>query len=409
MSKKKGSGLGSSFACANVYVGALVGPALVAGTYAVTFFLPAGCNSLWTPFLGCGIVGLFCVFAAEIIREYRTYEYGSAAKKIYFNKGILRGLFEFYVLLSNIVGCALVQSMSGTFVKELTGLPDVAGMIIIGVISLVIIYFRDKAIRFLNSVMSVIMLVGFVVISIIVIFMFKDKLFSVIGEWYVPEGATFFGSAKLIGTFAFASSAFAITLCCVEQTIKTKKQSIWIGIFTMIMGGLMMALSCLSFLPITTEIQGDAMPLIYLMNNYISDSFAWMPAMYYIIMILAIISSVVPGAFMVASRWQTVIPSVGILKAKTEEKSGNRKCMLVAIIYVIVCSVISLAGVSNVLNYGLTIVGYIGMPLVIIPICFIWPFKLHKMRKERRVAGLPETTAEIEEMEQAKAKQQLQK
>lgn len=34
------------FSVASVYVGALVGPALVAGTYATVFYLSNGCNSL---------------------------------------------------------------------------------------------------------------------------------------------------------------------------------------------------------------------------------------------------------------------------------------------------------------------------------------------------------------------------
>ena len=90
--------LGSSFGVANVYIGALVGPALVAGTYATTFFLPDGCNSLWLPFVALAIVGLMCFLAAEVIRRFKIYEYGSLAKKIYFNKKFFYTLFEIYVL-----------------------------------------------------------------------------------------------------------------------------------------------------------------------------------------------------------------------------------------------------------------------------------------------------------------------
>lgn len=69
------------FSVASVYVGALVGPALVAGTYATVFYLSNGCNSLWLPFLACGIVGLMCLSAAEIIRHYKIYEYGALPKR----------------------------------------------------------------------------------------------------------------------------------------------------------------------------------------------------------------------------------------------------------------------------------------------------------------------------------------
>lgn len=379
--KRAVSGLGSSFACANVYIGALVGPALVAGTYAVVFFLPDGCNALWTPFIACGVVGLLCACAAEIIREFKTYEYGAAAKRIYFGNRILRGIFELYVLLSNVVGCAIVQSMSGTFVHELFGLPHISGMILIGLISLVIIYFRDGAIRILNSVMSVIMLVGFIIISITVIALYRNELGNILIDWYVPETSTLKASVSNLATFAFGSSAFAITLCCVEQPIKTKKQSVWIGIFTMLLGGFMMALSCFTFLPFLQEISGNSVPLIYVMDHYLSNTFPWMPIVYYVIMLLAIISSVVPGAYMISSRWQTLLPNRGFFECSSREKSDNRKNMLVAVIYIVVCSAISLLGLDTVLNVGLTLIGYIGIPLVVIPLVFIWPVKLYRIRK----------------------------
>lgn len=373
--------LGSSFACANVYIGALVGPALVAGTYAVTFFLPAGCNSLWTPFVACGIVALMCVFAAEIIREFKTYDYGSAANVIYGGNKILMGIFEIYIILSNVVGCAIVQSMSGTFCRELFGFPPLVGMIIMAGISLIMIYFRDKMIRFMNSIMSVVMMIGFIVISVLVIILYGEKLMEVLSGWYVPETSTPGQMWNNIRIFAFGSTGFAITLCCVEQPIKKFRQSVWIGIFTTICGGIMMALSCFTFLPFIGEVLGNPVPLVYIMDNYISGYFGWIPTVYYIIMLLAILSSIVPGCYMISSRWQNILPDRGFVKERSKEFCGNRNNMIMAVIYLVVCTGISMLGLSTVLNYGLNIISYIGIPLVCIPIFLIWPFKLYKRRK----------------------------
>ena len=48
----------ASFNVSNVYIGALVGPQLVAGTYAVFYYLQAGAWSLILPFIGVGIIGV---------------------------------------------------------------------------------------------------------------------------------------------------------------------------------------------------------------------------------------------------------------------------------------------------------------------------------------------------------------
>ena len=180
----------SSFGVSNVYIGALVGPALVAGTYATKFYLQSGANSLWLPFVALAIVGVMCFLAAEVIRHFKIYEYGSLARKIYFDKKILITIFEIYVLFQNIVGVAIVQNMSGTFMKELFGMPDIVGMVIIGVISLLLIKYRDSMIRIVNSVMTVVMLVGFVIISVLVVVLFGPQVKEILSTWYVPEGAS---------------------------------------------------------------------------------------------------------------------------------------------------------------------------------------------------------------------------
>ncbi len=379
---------GSSFAVANVYIGALVGPALVAGTYAVVFYLPAGANGLWLPFIAMAIVGAMCAFGAEIIRHVKKYDYGSLAKEVYFNKKFFLVIFDIYILMANIVGAALVQSLSGTFMKELFGMPEWVGMAIIAVISLVLLRYKDGMIRIANSIMSVVMLVGFVIISVLVIILFGDKLAYMISNWVVPETANPAGIVKNILSFAFASAGFALTMCVVEQPIKKKKQSIWIGLFIVIVAGVMMALSCFSFLPFQGEIEGNAAPLVYVMNTYIAGSYPWLPIVYYIIMLMAIVSSMIPGAYMVATRWEKTMPSKGFFQ------TTDRKIMLIAVIYMIICTTISLAGASNIASTGLTIVGYVGMPVVVIPVCFIWPVILYKRRKKAREEGHPIDTGE---------------
>ena len=150
------------FSVASVYVGALVGPALVAGTYATVFYLSNGCNSLWLPFLACGIVGLMCLSASEIIRHYKIYEYGALSKKVYGGKRIFTILFDIYVFLSNVVGTSIILNMSGTFLTELTGVSTIVGMILIAIITVILVKYRDKLIRYANSIMTIVLLLSLI-------------------------------------------------------------------------------------------------------------------------------------------------------------------------------------------------------------------------------------------------------
>ena len=128
------------------------------------------------------------------------------------------------------------------------------------------------------------------------------------------------------------------------------------------------------------EIAGNDVPLIHVMNTYIAPSYPWIPIVYYIIMILAIISSLVPGAYMVSSRMQVAMKTTKFLK------NDDRKNMTAATIYMIIATVISLAGLTNVVTIGLNGISYVGMPLVVIPICIIWPIILYKKKKKAKEA-----------------------
>ena len=299
------------FSVASVYVGALVGPALVAGTYATVFYLSNGCNSLWLPFLACGIVGLMCLSASEIIRHYKIYEYGALSKKVYGGKRIFTILFDIYVFLSNVVGTSIILNMSGTFLTELTGVSTIVGMILIAIITVILVKYRDKLIRYANSIMTIVLLVGFVVISLLVVYLFGPQVKALLSSWYVPEGVSIWSGLWSCCKYAFASSAFALTMCCVEQPIETHKQSCLLGIFILILGGLLQAISCFTFLPFVDEVMNDPLPLVYVMNNYLSAAYPWIRTCYYILMLLAIVSSTIPATYMISSRYQSALKFIG--------------------------------------------------------------------------------------------------
>lgn len=62
---------------------------------------------------------------------------------------------------------------------------------------------------------------------------------------------------------------------------------------------------------------------------------------------------------------------------------------MAAILFMVICTLIGALGLTNLANTGLTIVSYIGMPLVVIPLFFIWPQRTRKFRRRSasRAAG----------------------
>ena len=53
---------------------------------------------------------------------------------------------------------------------------SIVGMILIAIITVILVKYRDKLIRYANSIMTIVLLVGFVVISLLVVYLFGPQV-----------------------------------------------------------------------------------------------------------------------------------------------------------------------------------------------------------------------------------------
>ena len=102
------------------------------------------------------------------------------------------------------------------------------------------------------------------------------------------------------------------------------------------------------------------------------------------VMLAAIVSSMLPDFYVLMVRSDDIIPNKGIL--------GNKyfKYALCGVISATVVISMSLLGLDVLVSKGLTIMGYVAMPLIMIPVCIYWP--LH-WRKEDRAKKQAEEAA----------------
>ena len=375
--KLTGAELKASFGVANTYIGALIGPALVAGSLATFYFLPWGAWALILPFIGMGIIALEIYFGAQIPLRYKIYEYGEYAKKMYFGNKILCVLLEIYLVVTLVIGAATVLSIAGTFMNELCGMTPFMGMLLMVVVALVLTLFKDGLIRVANSIMSVIMIVAFFAVSILILVLYGDQLIAVISSWHVPEGAKAGGAISQVCAFGFLSCAMAVTLCCVEQPIVKKKQTTWIAIFAWVMGSVTVVLSCIIFLPFLAESLTSLTPMVDMMNNHLVNFAAWIPPVYYATMIFAIVSSLIPNMFMITSRVEKWLPTT---------ISGRNRMLICGALFGAVILGLAMFGVEKLMGVGYTAMSWAGVPLVLIPMCIIWPIKHYREDKAKKAA-----------------------
>lgn len=360
-----------AFPVSSVWFGALVGPSMISGAFATVYFAPYG---IWgvvlLPFLSMGLAALIIGMGAEVARRYQVYNYSSYAKQLYGKcSKFLTPIMEVYMIIAMIVGGSAVVAMGSTFLNQLIGAPMIAGAIVMALISIALVLWGAKLVRASSAIMSVIMIGGMLVLTVFAVSNHPQGLQTVLQNRQPFEG--FHLLAGVSGAFAlgFSNACNALTLCAVEQEVVHKKHSLAIGITSFLMNSLAFIVSTLLVLPYCPEVLLEQVPTLSVIQNFLAVKAPWLPTVYMITMFLALLSSGAPQLHAVAARVEGLYPQKGMLKNRAWRN------LVTGILYFGCCIAISQLGLRTIISQGYSLLGYLAIPLIAIPICIIMPIR----------------------------------
>lgn len=369
-----------------VWFGALVGPSMISGAFAAAYFAPYGAAGLLLPMLSMGIAAIIIAMGADITRRERVYSYSMLANRIYGRYSrVLTPLLEVYMVIAMIVGGSAVVSMGGTFLQGLTGLPELVGAVVMAVISIALVLWGERLVRASSSVMSVVMIVGMLLLSVIAMANRPQQLAEALQSFRVPEGVSLRAGISGAVALGFSNACNALTLCAVEQEVREKKHAVAIGVCSFVLNSLAFILSTLLLLPYCPDVLLDAVPTLSVIENFLAQRAPWLPTVYMVTMFLALLSSGAPQLHAVAYRVKGLYPKRGVF-------ADARVCNLTTgILYFALCIAISSFGLRAIISKGYSMLGYLAIPLIVLPICVIVP--LRRCLRERGQAGLQREAA----------------
>lgn len=365
-----------AFPVASVWFGALVGPSMISGAFAAAYFAPYGPWGIILPMVSMGLASFIIAMGAEFVRKHKVYDYSSFANKLYGKfKFILTPILEVFMILAMIVGGSAVIAMGSVFFQELFGIPLLAGAAVMSIISIVLVLWGAELVRKSSTVMSVVMIVGMLSLSAFAIANNPQGLADVFSSdsiyGQVSLGAGFIGAISL----GFSNACNVFTLCAVEQNITEKKDSITLGIVSFIMNSSAFIISTLMLLPYCPEILEESVPTIAIVNNYLTSFADWLSPVYMVTMLLALTSSGAPQLHAVASRVIGLYPNKGIWKTDLGRN------ITTGIIYFSICTALSLLGLNTIISQGYSMLGFLAIPLIALPVCIIVPILEAKKSK----------------------------
>lgn len=368
-----------AFPISSVWFGALVGPSMVSGVFAIVYFSPYGMWGILLPFVSMGVACFIVGFGLLGIKEWKIDNYSDYGKRLYgkYSK-YLSPLLEIYLILAMLVGGSSVIAMGGIFFHDLISVPEFVGQILMAIISSVLVLWGAELVRRSSVFMTIVLLVGFSLLIVLSCYSSYDNLVEKIMTWYVPEGITFWQGVTPAIALGLSNACNALTLSSVGQRLRTNSDVILTILISFIINSMMFVGCVIFLLPYIPAVLTKEVPNLFVLQQYLTKSYSWLPMVYNIVMLFGLASSGVPQLNAVAYRVINFYPNTGIFK-----KNVCRN-ICTSILYMIICIMIATCGLQTIISKGYSILGYLAIPLIVIPICIFMPIRLYRENARHR-------------------------
>lgn len=368
--------LSTSMGIGATWFGIHMGPGTASGRQGSTYYGAYGKWGLITPVVAMGILGFVIYLVVEYSRQNNLTSY-----KQFFNhffspyEKVFSVIFDilFFFTYFMVVGAALATG--GKILANQIGLPYLLCAAVIGFISLMLILYGEKLIRNANSVMTWFMLA---IIVLLLFFALTSPKSAFSSEWaaktWETGGLLAFRSAVIYASFQVAGvvGSVASVVKGLESKAESRKAALF-GFFTNAILIILIAFMQFGY-PQFAKAEMPNYEILKLLN---------VPVLYWIYVVLielAVISSVIGLNNGVVMRVQNYIKTSNVMM----------RSIGLNVIFMIGALAVSLLGLTKIVGPGFTMLGYMCLPMVIVPILFIGYKKVIKNNKE-----LPDTAAKI--------------
>lgn len=368
-SRKGKFSLATSMGIGATWFGVHMGPGTASGRQGSTYYSTYGNWGLITPLLAMGILGFIIYIVVEYCRQNGLTKY-----KDFFNhffspyEKIFSVLFDilFFFTYFMVVGASLATG--GKILANQIGLPYLVCAAIIGFISLMLIIYGEALIRNANSVMTWLML-G-IIISLL-FFALKSPQSQFSTQWTAKtwDSGTLFPALKAAVIYASFQVTGAIgSVASVTSGLNSKAESKVAAIFGFLTNSLLIIFIIVMQYgyPQLTKAEMPNYEILKLLNIPV---LYWM---YVALVELAVISTVIGLNNGVVTRIQKYV------------KIDNPmvKNVVLNVLFMIGATAVSLVGLTKIVGPGFTMLGYMCLPFVIIPIIVIGYKKVIRNNKE---------------------------
>ncbi len=380
MSDQKVSNVSVPFAMAAVWFATHCGVGFATGNQEVNYYAKYGWYSFFLPLIAMAILSLAYRNALVIAKDYKTRDYRSFADALYHpHEKIFSLVFEIGYALLTLVAVSTAIAGAGSLMQSTMGIPYGIGIASMGVVLILLTIFGAELIirvlkyktYFLIAVLGLLCYLGLQAApNIGRIFAAKETFDHTIWD-------AIWRMLLYVGFQALA----VVPIISTSHKVKTTQECNLFGLFGFILNGGFLVVVTIMLLGFAPEILKETLPVYYVTTKL---GYPWLQIVYSALLFVALVGTAVAVIFSIVARFE----NVQVLKDKLENLQVRRTTISISTI--ILCTCVSLFGLTNLVVKGYGIVGYIGLFFVVIPALTAGTIKIRKNAALRKQQGLTE-------------------
>lgn len=384
-----GSRLASWFGLGALVFGAFCGANMASGVYAAQYIVTKGGGwaIVWL-LMFAAAMAFFCSVGLNFIRCYKTTNFNNYYLALWGQhradanpvaKGVVTVFFDIYTVFNGIITTSATIALFGTLMNSLFHISTLTASIIGTIFFGVIVMLGPGFLRKFNSVITIVLLASILVILLSVINIRGDVLLQRIGNFQI---GTDWGETSVADhffmfvTYCMTASAWGATLTNHADKIKNQGDAIATGIVCGILGTTLFGLTGAIVLPFMPEAMTESAPILTVCQTYFPSV---LTGVYWLAAMLAVISTAPNHPFNVSNRFCALW--------KSERVSLNVKRLVIAVVFLIICQVVSNVGLIAIVRKGYTTLGKVATFAIVLPMIVSIPRVYRKDKADRTSAG----------------------
>lgn len=371
----------TGFTMAAVWFATHCGGGFATGNQEVNYFVKYGWYSIFLPIFSMFLVGWAHRNALVIAKDYKTYNYRAYSDALFHPyEKYFSFVFELgYILLFTFAVSSSIAG-SGSLLQNAIGLPYYIGIVVIGALLVVLTIAGGEAVTKALSFKSYFLIITLSLVCVMGIYAGMDNLTKVISTKMTFNHS--FSEALWDSIIYVGFQTFTVMpIISLAQNVKSTKECNWFMLFGTVLNGVFLLLVCIMLLAFAPETLGTTLP-VYFVSEQLNVN--WLQALYSVILLIALFGTGVSLVFSAVARFEPVLTARDIFSSVKIRRA------VISVVILVICTGISVFGLTNIVVKGYGMLGYVGILFVLIPQLVVGTIKIRNNERKRKEQGIQE-------------------